>query len=191
LEAVARKADGVVLLADDGTPTFMNDKASAILNAADGLAFARGRFVTARLPETARLLALIMAACDAVPRADGAGGGRMLVHRPSHKHPYLLHVSPAPRTERFLTARRIAAVLQISDLAAEREASKHALRETFGLSARESDLAVELVRLGDLEAAAKRVGMALNTARNHLHSVFLKTGVHTQADLVHLLSRVL
>ena len=61
----------------------------------------------------------------------------------------------------------------------------------FGLTGREAVLAAALVRTTRLDAAAAECGMALNTARNHLQAIFVKTGTCGQAELVQLLGRVL
>ncbi|HWV61154.1 MAG TPA: LuxR C-terminal-related transcriptional regulator [Sphingopyxis sp.] len=40
---------------------------------------------------------------------------------------------------------------------------------------------------GSLVEAADRLGIAHNTARSHLRSIFAKTGARRQSQLVHLL----
>ena len=60
----------------------------------------------------------------------------------------------------------------------------------FGLSEREADLAVELVRCASLADAAAQAGMALNTARNHLQNIFRKSGATNRAEAVQLFSRL-
>ena len=48
----------------------------------------------------------------------------------------------------------------------------------------------ELVRCASLAAAAN-AGMALNTARNHLQSIFRKCGATSQTEAVQLFSRLI
>lgn len=186
LDALTRKAEGVVLLNRAGTPTFMNDAARAILEANDGLTLSQGAFVTRRLPETRRLQQLVRG----VLTAGEAPGGRVLVSRPSGRPPYVVSLMAAPPLERFLAGRSIACVVHLQDLAAVRLPSHEALRAVFGLSDREADLAIELVRCASLERAAANARMALNTARNHLQSISRKTGAHGQTELVQLLGRL-
>ncbi|MET0274439.1 MAG: hypothetical protein ABW360_15740 [Phenylobacterium sp.] len=186
LEALTRKAEGVVLLSRSGGASFMNDAACAILGAGDGLRLTGGAFVTHRLPETRRIAQLVRAAL-APPDDDEAPGGRVLVTRTSGRRPYVVSVMRAPPLERYLAGYSIACVIHIQDLAAVRLPSRDALRGVFGLSERESDLAIELVRCAHLEAAAANARMALNTARNHLQSISRKTGVRGQTELVQLL----
>ncbi len=60
----------------------------------------------------------------------------------------------------------------------------------FGLTDREADLAVELARCASLAQAAANCGMAGNTARNHLQSIFRKSGASSQAEAVQLFARI-
>lgn len=190
LEAMASKADGVVMLGHCGTPTFMNDTARAILCAGDGLAYSEGLFATRRTPETCRLRGMIRDAITASQRRDVCPGGRMLVTRPSGSRPYILSIMAAPPVERFLTGKSIACVIHIHDLTTVRLPSKSALRGVFGLSEREADFAVELARCSGLQQAAVKAGMAPNTARNHLHSIFRKTGAANRAEAVAMFDRL-
>ena len=56
----------------------------------------------------------------------------------------------------------------------------------FGLTAREADLAIELVRCAGLREAGAAAGMAHNTARNYLQSIFRNCNVTTQAEAIRL-----
>ena len=190
LEALAHKVDGVVLLDAKAAPVFVNDAAARILAAADGLCLHDGAFVTRRACETRTLHALIG---DAIALSLAQGerpGGIMAVTRGAAKQPYAVRALPAPRLERFLTSHRIACVLHIHDLASPPLPAHRALSAVFGLTDREADLAVELVRCAGLDAAAQGARMALNTARNHLHSIFKKTQTASQVELVQLCGRL-
>ncbi|MCR5879656.1 helix-turn-helix transcriptional regulator [Phenylobacterium sp. J367] len=187
LEALARKAEGMVLLDRRGRLMFVNDAARAILEAGDGLALVADAFATRRPPETRRLQQLVHAALSSPAEAPG---GRVLVSRPSGRSPYVVSVMAAPRQERFLAGRGIACVIHIQDLAAARLPSHEALRSVFGLSDREAALAIELVRCASLVRAAANAGMAVNTARVHLQSISRKTGARGQAEVIQLLGRL-
>jgi DNA-binding CsgD family transcriptional regulator len=190
LDALARKADGVILLGRSGAPTFMNDAARAILASGDGLAFSNGQFVTCRGPETRRLQLLIGAAIAARPPSETPPGGEMLVTRPGGMRPYALRVMPAPKTDCFFASLSVACVIHLHDLAVVRVPSKALLVAAFGFTEREADLAVELVRCASLAGAAANCGMALNTARNHLQGVFRKSGTANQTEAVQLFTRL-
>lgn len=190
LEALADKAEGVILLDDAGLPVFVNDAAAQVLSAGDGLQYAAGVFAARRPPETRRLQKLVADAISVSLGSDESPGGRMLVSRPSGKRPYVLRVVPAPRIERFLARSTIACMIHLQDLARIDVPSRESLALVFGLTQREADFAIELARCTGLDGAAENAGMALNTARNHLQSVFRKTGTASQAQLVQLLGRL-
>ncbi|MDP1632754.1 MAG: hypothetical protein Q8L66_15165 [Caulobacter sp.] len=190
LEALASKADGLILLGRTGAVTFMNDAARAIVEAGDGLALTADGFLTRRLPETRHLQLMIIAALARPGAADAAPVSRMLVTRPSGRHPYVVSVMAAPASERFLSGQVVAGIIHLQDLAVTRLPSREALRAVFGLTDREADFAIELVRCADLTRAAANSVMSVNTARNHLHSILRKTGARGQTDAVQLLGRL-
>lgn len=191
LEALARKSDGIVLLDRKGAVTFMNDAARAMLAAADGLVHGPDGFVTDRGPETLRLGRMIQGSIGpALPFTDRRGG-QMPVHRRSGRNPYVLTVMPAPAVELFLTRQSIACVIHIQDLAATPLPSREAMAAVFGLSEREADLVIALIRCPGLAQASGQAGMALNTARNHLHSIFIKSNTASQAEMIQIFGRLL
>lgn len=61
------------------------------------------------------------------------------------------------------------------------------LARSFGLTPAELRLARHLADGGTLAAYAAEQNVSRNTARTHLSSIFQKTGVNRQADLVRLL----
>lgn len=61
------------------------------------------------------------------------------------------------------------------------------LQTLFGLTLAEARLAREIMHGDGLQACARRLGVAANTARTHLNRVFDKTGTKRQAELVRLL----
>lgn len=190
LDALARRADGVILLDRNGAPSFMNDAARDILAAGDGIAFAAGAFATRRGPETRRLRKMIGDGIAFVAPSETLPSRELLVTRPRGQRPYLVRVLPAPPTERFLDHSGVACVMHIHDLAAVRVPPKPLLIAAFGFSEREADLAIALVRCANLAGAAVEAGMALNTARNHLQAIFRKSGTASQAEAIQLLSRL-
>ena len=105
------------------------------------------------------------------------------------KRPLLIRVLPVDGAARtpFLGAR---ALLVCSDLSRKSGQQPSVLSEAFGLSPAEAKLA-SLVAAGiSPEQAAEALGIARETARNQLKSVFAKTATHRQGELVALLSRL-
>lgn len=184
LDALQRKSDGVVLISGNGEIVCLNDTARSLLRSGDGLSFADGTFQTARLPETKRLQACVVCACE---HPELGSTKRVLVTRPSGRAPYVVSVTPIVQDGAAQVGR---CIVHIVDLAAQAAISKDAVSETFGLSDREADLAVELTRCSGLKDAAAKACMALNTARNHMQSIFAKCRVHSQLELSRILARL-
>ena len=66
-----------------------------------------------------------------------------------------------------------------------------ALQAAFGLSEAEARLAAQLASGEALERITAQFGIAKETGRGQLKSIFAKTGVHRQAELVALLAPLL
>lgn len=191
LECLAAKADAVILLDLFGRPSFMNDAARRMLAAGDGLKLAGETLQAARRPEALALRRLVSQTLAGLGGDDARSGGRVLVSRVSRRKPYVVTVMPSPAREAFLAGHSIACVIHIQDLATPPSPQAADLGSVFGLTRRESELAADLARAAQLDVAAARCGMAVNTARNHLQSIFAKTDTSGQAELVQLLGRIL
>ena len=61
-----------------------------------------------------------------------------------------------------------------------------ALQAVFGLTPAEARLAARVSTGAKLETITDEAGIAKETGRNQLKSIFAKTGVHSQAELVAL-----
>jgi DNA-binding CsgD family transcriptional regulator len=68
--------------------------------------------------------------------------------------------------------------------------SEEVLAALFGLSRAEARLAIGLLRGRSAAEYARLAGVGVATIRSQLHSIFVKTGVKRQAQLVALLARV-
>lgn len=66
--------------------------------------------------------------------------------------------------------------------------SPAALKELFGLSPTEARLAHELATGLDVKEAAAALGVTVNTARTYLRTIFQKTNVNRQSELIRLLT---
>ena len=65
------------------------------------------------------------------------------------------------------------------------------MRTVFRLTQAEARLATQLARGESLENVADQFGIGKETARSQLKSIFAKTGVHRQAELVAVLAKLL
>ncbi|MBX3580049.1 MAG: hypothetical protein KF723_22835 [Rhizobiaceae bacterium] len=82
-----------------------------------------------------------------------------------------------------------AAMAYITDPDTDRTPSEQTLTSLFGLSRQEARLAARLTGGEDLADAAVQMGISKNTARNHLHRIFEKTGATSQSSLMRLVLR--
>ena len=80
-----------------------------------------------------------------------------------------------------------ALALFVSDPRQDTQVDPEAIRDLFQLTRMEANLAVALANGCSLVDAADVLGIAHNTARSHLRSIFAKTGARRQSQLVHLL----
>jgi DNA-binding CsgD family transcriptional regulator len=112
-----------------------------------------------------------------------------VVIRRRSKSPVVINVLPIGAAARspFLGAR---VLLVLSDLSRSASPRPDVLSRTFGLSAAEARLAALIATGISPEAAAGQLGIAKETARTQLKSVFTKTATHRQSELVALLLRL-
>lgn len=177
-----------------------NAAGAALLAARDGLRADRGegRTLRAERPEETTALRRLIAA--AVP-GRGAGppaGGHVCLSRPSPKLP--LVVTAVPLGTAGLAAVGLAAIglppaamalLLVADPEARTEPPPPALlREAFGLTRAEAEVATRATSGEGVPVLAASLGISQGTARLHLHRIFEKTGAHRQAELAAVLARL-
>jgi len=83
------------------------------------------------------------------------------------------------------------AVVVLIDPAARKRPAAAMLGGAFGLTGAEARLAALLAAGATLDDVSDRLRIAKETARNHLKSIFAKTGAHRQSDLVVMLNALL
>ncbi|WP_372864667.1 helix-turn-helix transcriptional regulator [Spongiibacter sp.] len=97
-----------------------------------------------------------------------------------------LLLRPLPHSDHGSDQRPAVAVF-VSDPMAPRQAPSDVLIELFGLTPAESKLAIRLVNGQSLDEASESLNISRNTAKSHLSSVFSKTGVARQTQLIQLI----
>ncbi len=178
-------AAAVVRLANAAGAELLAKRDGLSVDAGDGMALR-----AAKADETAALRHSIAAAVR-----GGAGptpAGRTRLPRPG-KAPLMATV--VPLTAAGLAAAGLppdpTALLLVADPAAKAQTPSPAvLRETFGLTPAEAEIAARAARGEGMPAAAEALGVSQGTARLHLHRVFEKTGARRQAELAALLARL-
>jgi len=127
-----------------------------------------------------QILARLLSRCIADPDA-------MLGRRQVKVGPLDVQCAPFAGSVVFPLPQRPAAIVIVSDPRQTMQARVAGLQQTYGLTQAEAELAQAVVETGSRKLAAQMRGVADATARAQLSSIFDKTGVRRQTDLVRLL----
>jgi DNA-binding CsgD family transcriptional regulator len=98
-----------------------------------------------------------------------------------------LLIKPIPESKSTKGDSHPAIAIFISDPRQPREQSAQLLSELFNLTPAEANLALQLANGLTLDEASTELGISRNTAKTQLSSVFSKTGVTRQTNLVQLI----
>ena len=185
--AMGRLAVGTVVLDESGQIIEQNLAAREVLARADGLKVVGNR-LEASYPSINRELQQLIRKVLAHRGAAGASlAEAMSVSRPSGQHSLGLVVESVVSAEWAEGRGQPAAVVYIRDAAGKSMTSITAAKQLFNLTPSETALAMELANGLSLEEAAEALDIRRNTARAHLRSIFCKTGVRRQTELVRIM----
>lgn len=195
--------DGVVIIDRTCRVRYLNPAASALLHDGAALRLDDLTLRAARQQDEARLQAVLQSALRIAralrsrrPADDRSAlrGARstLCIPREPLRRPLLLSAAPAGSMARLhgVDAFADAAVLLLRDPDRVSAGDAESLAQAFGLTRREAELALALKAGHPLSMAASRMGITEGTARQYLKSVFAKTGVGRQAELVGLLRNI-
>jgi DNA-binding CsgD family transcriptional regulator len=179
---------GVIGLDREGSVLTMNGRARAVMQRGDGLKVERGSLRALRSAED-RTLKLIVAHTLRGLHGDGIyPGGALSVPRLNGRMPYALRVMPTAYGGEIVPDAVPIVLVFIGDPDARHAPGRRELQRFFALSEREAELTQHLAAGLSLDEAAQQMSISRNTARNQLSSVFGKTGVRSQSELISLLS---
>ena len=167
-----------IILNRDGRVVRTNVVADRLLEAGDGLTLADCRLRLKDGSQRKELEALLKS-LDANPAPQ-----RFRIARASGRD--LAAIAKPIAAPAFMRG-GAALALFVSDPGQEAQLEPEAIRDLFQLTRMEANLAVALASGRSLVDAADALGIAHNTARSHLRSIFAKTGARRQSQLVHLL----
>jgi DNA-binding CsgD family transcriptional regulator/PAS domain-containing protein len=180
-EAIERSAIGVVVLDRSGSIVECNRLAHRMLALADGL-LSKGRELRAVRPIDDRALKrLIGAAFGSV-----GVGGNLAIARRGHDRPYSIIVTPIKEGAELILPTEGRVLVMINDPDGGRDVSTDLLRSHYGLSRKQVELTTLLTQGLTVGKCAEKLGIAEKTVRRHLATIFVRTDVHRQADLVRL-----
>lgn len=180
---------GVVCLDGKGRVIDLNAAAERILSRGDGLTVTNGRLHAAKAAENRSLHAMI-ADMIAAPLVTGRHVDAIAISRLEGRPAYGVQLVPYVRHRRD-SDRGPAVIGYITDPRLQAMVGDRQLHALFGLSSKEAQVALAIAGGQTLRDAARAMDISVNTARNHLRSVFRKTETRSQVDLVRLLIRLL
>jgi DNA-binding CsgD family transcriptional regulator len=186
-QAIGRLSVGTLVLDETGKVLEQNLIAREVLAANDGLKLVGGRLEASYPSDNRELQQLIR---NAFARHSGdplAVASAMSVSRPSGQVNLGVVVEPVPSQEWAEGKGQPAVLVYIRDAAGKSQASTAAAKQLFNLTPAETALAMELANGLSLEEAAEVLNIRRNTARAHLRSIFSKTGVRRQTELVRII----
>jgi DNA-binding CsgD family transcriptional regulator len=189
-EAVLDKLNrGIVILDPDGCVLFANDAALRLMGQSSAIEIIDARLFFADAACQARLVGYLRHSgeCAAFPMDQSAIV--MRVPAGPGTGPYRVLLSPLKTPANPATgARDRCHVLMIYEPNAGQRLPLRILTELYGLSEAEAAVAELLFEGQSLESAAERLHISINTAKTHLHHMFVKCDVHSQGELMRLLS---
>jgi DNA-binding CsgD family transcriptional regulator len=123
-----------------------------------------------------------------------AGGARfgtsVLCPRPSGGRAYVAHAFPFPNREEHGDGEP-SALIVIVDPDHRPQPPKDMLRNLYGLTKGEADIALRVADGQGLAPISEDLCVSIATVKTHLQHVFDKTDTHRQAELVRLLTALL
>lgn len=176
---------GIIFWGAKGEVVLMNRSARILVAERDGLLATRNGLRAERPGESTLLEKAIL---QAVATSNGNGlapGGTVLVSRRA-RPPLQIQISPI-RNSVVQTSEPVAAVAFVSDPLRQERPAQEVLRALYGLTPGECRVAL---LLGDGHAPRKianMIGVTDNTVRSQIKSIFSKTGVKRQGELIRLL----
>ncbi len=179
---------GLILLDELGKPLYINPMAKRILER-HGAIDLRSNGLRAYIKhEDEQLHQAIMRATATSPGTIYQGQSMGLSH-PDHHKPLALLVVPsaANQSAEWSSMSHSQVAVYLTDPEEPVPIAHDALMDIYGLSEREAKVAVAIANGREVSEIADMHHVSVQTVRSHLKSIFSKTGVNRQVDLIRLL----
>lgn len=186
-EAMTQLAMATILLDEDRAIVSTNPAADYLLARKDGFDVLEGRLLLQSKPQHKRFCQIMEEVVQAQRLGEIDLARAMLVDAEVSQSQFSLIVRPTPAADRPASAADPVIAVFIRSPNQPVEASAELLRELFGLTPAESKLAVLLTNGFTIESASEKLDISHHTARAHLRSIFSKTNVSRQSQLVRLI----
>lgn len=186
--AIDQLSVATIILDEKGGMLNANAMAAALLKEADGVSLRGGRLHVGGRHTDQQL----QAALGSVIKAQQTGATSVVkalrVPRPGGRSALGLVVRPVPASEWTEGQAGPCAAIFISDPDRRDSASQQTLGELFSLTPAEANVAILLARGLSLAEVSRAQNISPHTARAQLKSIFAKTGVSRQAELVRMIT---
>ncbi len=180
LETLDMAGQGALFLNRRGTVLDCNQTAHSMLTA--GRLRLRDGHLAGADDASGQKLASMIGRCLDYP---DFGGGRVQIDHGGH--PLTVQCAPCPADLAFPWPQRPAAIVVVTDPQQRLRKRIGELAQLYELTRAEIELAIAIVETGSRKTAAQSRGVSDATARAQLTSIFDKTGVRRQTELVRLL----
>jgi DNA-binding CsgD family transcriptional regulator len=174
---------GIAMLDANGRLLNANALALGVLDAGDGIAVRSGRFAFSDAEFDGRFSRLLSSA------GRSANGNSTIAARVKRANASACRVVVSPlHGHGNGDERGVAYVVIIYGPDERREISPAVLRELYGLTRAQADVACSLYAGRSVEETATSLELSLNTVRTHLQQIFSKCEVQSQGELLHMLA---
>lgn len=181
---------GMVAFAANGRPVLVNAGAAPLFAGDHGLALQNGALCAAD-PQVQALLDAALLTAIAISQGQSATpAAPVIIPQKGHKQPLQVVFSPFNgHTGAGGSPRQAACIALISTSRQDRPPElATALIGAYGLSKAEARICAAMLAGKRTQEAAAALNVSPNTIKTHLATIYQKTGVHSQAGLLYLLT---
>lgn len=176
---------GIVMLGSRGEIVFKNQSAACTIAEKDGLLVTGNQLRAERSVESEHLTAMVESALSVSTGVGMSAGGGILISRRT-RPPLQVVISPI-RNTKVQSFQKTAAIAFINDPLRRNRPPEAVLRQVHGLTSAECRIALLLSDGHAPRQIAGMLGVTDNTIRSQIKSIYGKTGVKRQSELVRLL----
>ena len=182
-----RLSTAVLLVAADGRIVYVNSKADAMLLSGEFLRATNGRVVAVEQSAERQLRAAIAAAAQGDADLDVKGIAILLAE--SGGTSQVARVLPLTSGERRgMLDHKAAAAIFIHETKLGVPAPLEVMSKLYNLTAGEVRVLAAVAETSGVENMAATLGISAATVKTHLQSLFAKTGVRRQSELIKILA---
>lgn len=185
-QAMAQLMVGVIVLDEHGAVIECNPMARLIVQMDDGLRINGRQLEATYANDNRKLQRMVRDALAQRPQGKVALVEAMAASRPSGKVSWGLVVQSMEPDQWTEGKHRPSVAVFVRDAEGKAHPPVKLAQQLFQLTPAETALAIQLANGLSLEEAAEALNIRRNTARAHLRSIFSKTGVRRQTELVRI-----